>query len=65
MYKNKIYPSMPSTGMLRLNIFVQAYIFKVLIIDLKILYCEDSRGAGGQSVTVKSIGCGFDPHSRR
>ena len=27
--------------------------------------CDASRGAGAQSVTVKSTGCGFDPHSRR
>ena len=26
---------------------------------------EASRGAAAQSVTVKPIGCGFDPHSRR
>ena len=26
---------------------------------------EASRGAGSQSVTVKSTGCGFDPYSRR
>ena len=26
---------------------------------------EASRGAGAQSVTVKSTGCGFDPHSRK
>ena len=26
---------------------------------------EASRGAGAQSVTVKSTGCGFDPHSWR
>ena len=26
---------------------------------------ETSRGAGAQSVTVKSTGCRFDPHSRR
>ena len=25
---------------------------------------EAIRGAGAQSVTVKSIGCGFDPYSR-
>ena len=24
-----------------------------------------NRGAEAQSVTAKSIGCGFDPHSRR
>ena len=24
-----------------------------------------SRGAGAQSVTVKTTGCGFDPHTRR
>ena len=28
-------------------------------------FSEASRGAGAQSVTVKSTGCGFDPHSRR
>ena len=26
---------------------------------------EESRGAGAQSVTVKSNGCGFDPRSRK
>ena len=26
---------------------------------------EASRGAGAQSVTVKSTCCGFDPHSRK
>ena len=26
---------------------------------------EASRDAGAQSVTVKSTGCGFDPHSRK
>ena len=27
------------------------------------LYLEATRGSGAQSMTVKSIGCGFDPHS--
>ena len=31
----------------------------------KILLVEASRGAGAQSVTVKSTGCGFDPHSMK
>ena len=26
---------------------------------------EAGRGAEAQSVTVKSTGCGFDPHSRK
>ena len=26
---------------------------------------EASRGAAARSVTVKPIGCGFDPHARR
>ena len=26
---------------------------------------EASRGARAQSVTVKSTGCGFEPHSRK
>ena len=26
---------------------------------------ETSRGAGAQSVTAKSTGCGFDPYSRK
>ena len=29
------------------------------------LHLEASRGAEAQSVTVKSTGCGFDPHSRK
>ena len=37
-------------------------------INIKIIYtiCHDvaSRGAGSQSVTVNSTGCGFDPHSK-
>ena len=35
----------------------------ILIHD--ILYFEAGRGADAQSVTVKSTGCGFDPHSRK
>ena len=30
----------------------------------KLFSFEASRGAEAQSVTVKSTGCGFDPHSR-
>ena len=30
-----------------------------------ILVLEASRGAGAQSVTVKSTGCEFDPHLRK
>ena len=29
------------------------------------IYMWSSRGAGAQSVTVKSTGCGFDPHPRK
>ena len=32
---------------------------------MKYLYIEASRGAGAQSVTVKSTGCEFDAHSKR
>ena len=31
----------------------------------KYYFLEASRGARAQSVTVKSIGCGFDTHSRK
>ena len=31
---------------------------------LSSIVVEASRGAVAQSVTVKPIGCGFDPHSR-
>ena len=37
------------------------------IINFQRFICvfEASRGAVAQSVTVKQIGCGFDPHSKR
>ena len=30
-----------------------------------VIIIEPGRGAVAQSVTVKAIGCGFDPHSRK
>ena len=36
-----------------------------LIFDDLILLSVDSCGAEAQSVTVKSTGCGFDPHSSK
>ena len=37
----------------------------IKIIKRSCLSHEAIRGAAAQSVTVKPIGCGFDPHSRR
>ena len=36
-----------------------------IIVPTIIFIIEASCGAGAQSVIEKSIGCGFDPHSRR
>ena len=38
---------------------------KVVLGMVIAIVIEASRGAGAQSVTVKSTSCGFDPHSRR
>ena len=39
-------------------IYVYIYLYYIILV-------EASRGAEAQSVTVKSAGCGFDPHSRK
>ena len=44
---------------------IQVIIFNDVKKSLENVWCEASRGAGAQSVTVKPIGCGFDPRSRR
>ena len=36
-----------------------------LLVFIYINMIEASRSAGAQSVTEKSTGCGFDPHSRK
>ena len=45
--------------------FVIKYSFKYIYIFCCLMYVKASRGAGAQSVAVKSTGCGLDPHSRK
>ena len=46
----------------KLSIFLALTVWYLRFINLSV---EASRGAGEQRVTVKSTGCGFDPHSMR
>ena len=41
------------------------YYLQVKILYILKLIVFSSRGAAARSVTVKSTGCGFNPHSRR
>ena len=52
------------------NKILQCILSLLLLSDYNNLKClkvseEAGRGAEAQSVTVKSTGCGFDPHSRK